>query len=70
MMRATKEYRSLKIRRELLETYRLDPVVRHLVYLIDDAMRKMGELEELQSQLAILDDKIYCAKAFVSEFSE
>ena len=61
----TKEYRNLIRKREELKSEEHLPLVRHLIYLIDDFIAKKVELEALKMELTQLDDRIDCAREFV-----
>lgn len=66
-VRQTKRYRELFFLREKLQEFIGDPVVRHFVYLIGLTLSKMEEIEETKRRLVEVDDKIFCAQAFLSK---
>jgi hypothetical protein len=69
-VRQTKRYRELSLSRERLLEYVSNPVIRHFVYMIEHALDKMDELEELKKRLIEVDDRIFCAQAFLSFLKE
>jgi len=52
----------------LLEQFEEYPIVRHVLYLMEEQSRVLSELKQLEAQKGLLEDRIYCAKEFLRVF--